>query len=109
MYTAPDGQERKVNVYPTLQFLYSHHVQPEYISPEVRQTLSLELLDDYLLDPLFLTYVLLSCAWASMTLRVFCCTPPSGSTLFTDWTAQARVRRETRLPRPNYDYLWQRL
>eukprot|EP00930_Biecheleria_cincta_P037281 TRINITY_DN25573_c0_g1_i1.p1 TRINITY_DN25573_c0_g1~~TRINITY_DN25573_c0_g1_i1.p1 ORF type:complete len:2388 (+),score=410.29 TRINITY_DN25573_c0_g1_i1:162-7325(+) len=32
-----DGQRRRyVNVYPTLQFLYSHHIQPEYITKEVQ-------------------------------------------------------------------------
>ena len=37
-YTA-DGSARTINVYPTLQFLYSHHIQGEYISPEVKDEL----------------------------------------------------------------------
>merc|ERR1711865_380686 len=36
---ALDGQRRYVNVYPTLQFLYSHHVQAEYITAQVREDL----------------------------------------------------------------------
>ncbi len=31
-----DGERRYINLYPTLQFLYSHHIMPEYISNEVR-------------------------------------------------------------------------
>ena len=31
-----DGSKRRINVYPTLQFLYSHHIQPGYITDEVR-------------------------------------------------------------------------
>ena len=34
--------KRTVNVYPTVQFLYSHHIHPDYISKEVKQ-----LLQDY--------------------------------------------------------------
>ena len=30
------GSKHRINVYPTLQFLYSHHIQPEYITKEVR-------------------------------------------------------------------------
>jgi len=30
------SEQRVINVYPTLQFLYSHHVQPEYITETVR-------------------------------------------------------------------------
>ena len=32
-----DGVRRFVSVYPTLQFLYSHHIHPEYITPEVHE------------------------------------------------------------------------
>lgn len=31
------GQRRVVNVYPTLQFLYSHHIRQEYINDEVKE------------------------------------------------------------------------
>lgn len=31
-----DGRQRTIKVYPTLQFLYSHHVQGAYISEDVR-------------------------------------------------------------------------
>merc|ERR1711865_1035473 len=37
---ALDGRRRYINVYPTLQFLYSHHIQPEYITAEVKESLS---------------------------------------------------------------------
>lgn len=33
-----EGQQRTINVYPTLQFLYSHHIYGEYISEEVRDS-----------------------------------------------------------------------
>ena len=32
-----DGRQRTINIFPTLQFLYSHHIQPEYITREVRE------------------------------------------------------------------------
>lgn len=35
-----DGATHLVSVFPTLQFLYSHHVQPEYITPEVKALVS---------------------------------------------------------------------
>eukprot|EP00928_Gymnodinium_smaydae_P100356 TRINITY_DN9823_c2_g4_i1.p1 TRINITY_DN9823_c2_g4~~TRINITY_DN9823_c2_g4_i1.p1 ORF type:complete len:2328 (+),score=476.05 TRINITY_DN9823_c2_g4_i1:208-6984(+) len=31
-----DGTQRSINIFPTLQFLYSHHINPEYITTEVR-------------------------------------------------------------------------
>eukprot|EP00746_Dinoflagellata_sp_MGD_P124033 gnl/MRDRNA2_/MRDRNA2_58642_c0_seq1.p1 gnl/MRDRNA2_/MRDRNA2_58642_c0~~gnl/MRDRNA2_/MRDRNA2_58642_c0_seq1.p1 ORF type:complete len:1612 (+),score=292.79 gnl/MRDRNA2_/MRDRNA2_58642_c0_seq1:504-4838(+) len=31
------GQKRAISVYPTLQFLCSHHIQAEYISPQVKK------------------------------------------------------------------------
>jgi len=34
------GTDKFINVYPTLQFLYSHHINAEYITPEVRDVLS---------------------------------------------------------------------
>ena len=34
-----DGKWHYISVYPTLQFLYSHHVQGEYISKEVKHIL----------------------------------------------------------------------
>ena len=34
-----DGRRRHINVYPTLQFLYSHHVYPEYVTREVKELL----------------------------------------------------------------------
>merc|ERR1711988_759690 len=37
---ALDGRRRYINVYPTLQFLYSHHIQAEYITQEVRDLVS---------------------------------------------------------------------
>eukprot|EP01094_Clydonella_sp_ATCC50884_P018479 TRINITY_DN341_c0_g1_i1.p1 TRINITY_DN341_c0_g1~~TRINITY_DN341_c0_g1_i1.p1 ORF type:complete len:2401 (-),score=1116.71 TRINITY_DN341_c0_g1_i1:178-7182(-) len=33
------GAEHKVDIYPTLQFLYSHHIIAEYITPQVRESL----------------------------------------------------------------------
>ena len=30
------GARRHLRIYPTLQFLYSHHVRPEYVTPQVR-------------------------------------------------------------------------
>ena len=40
-YTPESGSRRsiKINVYPTLQFLYSHHIEAEYITQEVREAL----------------------------------------------------------------------
>jgi hypothetical protein len=38
-YTSPGGERRVINVYPTLQFLYSHHIQPSYITEEVKALL----------------------------------------------------------------------
>tara|TARA_B100000787_G_scaffold143422_1_gene113011 strand:- start:272 stop:433 length:162 start_codon:yes stop_codon:yes gene_type:complete len=35
-YTDDDGARRHISIYPTLQFLYSHHVCPEYVTREVR-------------------------------------------------------------------------
>ncbi|CAE8670279.1 unnamed protein product [Polarella glacialis] len=35
-----DGRRRYINIYPTLQFLYSHHIRPEYITKEVKELLS---------------------------------------------------------------------
>ena len=32
-----DSKLHYINVYPTVQFLYSHHIQQEYITPEVKQ------------------------------------------------------------------------
>lgn len=37
---ALDGRRRYIHVYPTFQFLYSHHIQPEYITQEVRDHVS---------------------------------------------------------------------
>jgi hypothetical protein len=34
-----DGIQRAVHVYPTLQFLYSHHIQADYITQEVRSAI----------------------------------------------------------------------
>ena len=31
------GQHHFINVYPTLQFLYSHHIQADYITNEIRR------------------------------------------------------------------------
>jgi len=39
-YTADGGARRHISIYPTLQFLYSHHVCPEYVTPAVRQLLA---------------------------------------------------------------------
>ena len=36
-YTDDDGARRHISIYPTLQFLYSHHVCPEYVTREVRE------------------------------------------------------------------------
>jgi hypothetical protein len=38
-YTLEGTRQRTINVYPTLQFLYSHHIQAEYITQEVRDSL----------------------------------------------------------------------
>jgi len=35
-----DGRRCYISVYPTLQFLYSHHIQPEYITQEVKEVIS---------------------------------------------------------------------
>ena len=35
-----DGQPRRLSLYPTLQFLYSHHIRPEYITSVVKDTLA---------------------------------------------------------------------
>ena len=35
-----DGTSHVVSVYPTPQFLYSHHVCPEYITDEIRALVS---------------------------------------------------------------------
>jgi len=35
-----NGRRCYINVYPTFQFLYSHHINPEYITPEVKEVLS---------------------------------------------------------------------
>eukprot|EP00931_Biecheleriopsis_adriatica_P048723 TRINITY_DN28156_c0_g1_i1.p1 TRINITY_DN28156_c0_g1~~TRINITY_DN28156_c0_g1_i1.p1 ORF type:complete len:2295 (-),score=500.02 TRINITY_DN28156_c0_g1_i1:122-7006(-) len=37
---AHDGRRRFINVYPTLQFLYSHHIRPEYIDNDVKELVS---------------------------------------------------------------------
>lgn len=34
-----DGSRHHINVYPTLQFLYSHHIQPDYITQQVKEVL----------------------------------------------------------------------
>ena len=34
------GKRHSIRIYPTLQFLYSHHIQAEYIGKEVRELLS---------------------------------------------------------------------
>ena len=40
-YALRDGDAaRTARVYPTLQFLYSHHIMPDYITPEVRDCLA---------------------------------------------------------------------
>lgn len=33
------GRNHYISVYPTVQFLYSHHIQPEYINDTVYQLL----------------------------------------------------------------------
>ena len=33
------GTRHYINIYPTLQFLYSHHIQPEFIDDEIREIL----------------------------------------------------------------------
>ena len=39
-YTSVDGnRDSVINVYPTVQFLYSHHIQAEYITPEIKALL----------------------------------------------------------------------
>lgn len=35
-----DGQRRVINVYPTLQFLYSHHLVADYITKEVKDIIA---------------------------------------------------------------------
>ena len=37
LYSNSDGERRAINVYPTLQFLYSHHIRGAYISSEVQK------------------------------------------------------------------------
>jgi hypothetical protein len=39
-YTGTDGARHALRVYPTLQFLYSHHIQPAYISAAVKESLA---------------------------------------------------------------------
>jgi len=38
-YTAEGGELKRISVYPTLQFLYSHHIDPSYITPDVKNLL----------------------------------------------------------------------
>ena len=38
-YTLENGGQSVINVYPTLQFLYSHHVQADYITQDVKDAL----------------------------------------------------------------------
>lgn len=40
------GKTKVINVYPTVQFLYSHHIMPGYITDEVRLVLSKDSSDD---------------------------------------------------------------
>jgi hypothetical protein len=49
-YALEDGTLRSINVYPTLQFLYSHHIQAEYISPEVKDAASAPIQPDFVYD-----------------------------------------------------------
>ena len=35
------SKEGVINVYPTLQFLYSHHIKPDYIDAEVKKLLDI--------------------------------------------------------------------
>jgi len=44
-YALENGKQCCVNVYPTLQFLYSHHIQGEYITQEVKDSLKGDLND----------------------------------------------------------------
>ena len=39
-YTSSNGRRHKIRVYPTAQFLYSHHIQADYITEEVRRFLN---------------------------------------------------------------------
>lgn len=41
------GKKCAINVYPTLQFLYSHHIKPSYIDDEVRKLLNGAVNDPY--------------------------------------------------------------
>ena len=52
-YASMNGEgEKVINVYPTLQFLYSHHIQADYITQEVKdslnQTFSVETFQQFL-------------------------------------------------------------
>ena len=50
-YTPKGSGQQTINVYPTLQFLYSHHVQAEYITQEVKNSLMAPTPSGYVADP----------------------------------------------------------
>jgi hypothetical protein len=50
-YALADGKPRAINVFPTLQFLYSHHIQAEYVTQEVKDAALLSTRADFVHDP----------------------------------------------------------
>ena len=46
-WNSSTGKKNAINVYPTVQFLYSHHVKPGYIDDEVRRLLGRSIGDIY--------------------------------------------------------------
>lgn len=58
MFYTDKGRKKVINVYPTLQFLYSHHIKPSYIDDEVRKLLKDAISDTYQASLDFLTTVI---------------------------------------------------
>ncbi len=63
-YRGRAGKTNFVNVYPTLQFLYSHHVQGEYITEGVRSLLKQNSDEAYYKKVGFCVGVFLCCCYS---------------------------------------------
>jgi hypothetical protein len=50
-YALEDGKQRTIKVFPTLQFLYSHHIQAEYMTQEVKDAALSSTRADFVYDP----------------------------------------------------------
>ena len=57
MFYIDEGEKKVINIYPTLQFLYSHHIKPSYIDDGVRKLLKDAINDTYQASLDFLTTV----------------------------------------------------